>query len=283
MHSPSPRTRTASAAPSAPPSPGYAIRRIGTVNWLGFWTMYLKEVRRFWKVATQTVFAPAVTTLLFLAIFSLALGGHGRLIGGVPFEIFLAPGLIAMTILQNGFANTLSSILIAKVQGNIVDVLMPPLSPGELTAAYALGGTTRGIVCGLVVTLCMRPFVPFEIAHPWAVLYFGVSAALMLALLGILAGIWAEKFDHGAAVTNFIVTPLSFLSGTFYSIDRLPGLWHTVSQLNPFFYLIDGFRYGFIGSADGAIMVGVFSTLGVNIVLWAACYLLIKGGYKLRP
>lgn len=278
MSSPAPRAET-----PALPGPGYAVRRIGTVNWLGFWTMYLKEVRRFWKVATQTVFAPAVTTLLFLAIFSLALGGHGRLIGGVPFEIFLAPGLIAMTILQNGFANTSSSILISKVQGNIVDVLMPPLSPGEITAAYALGGTTRGIVCGTFVTICMRPFVPFGIAHPWAVLYFGLSAALMLSLLGILAGIWAEKFDHAAAVTNFIVTPLSFLSGTFYSIDRLPGVWHTVSQFNPFFYLIDGFRYGFIGGADGVLMLGVTSTLGINILLWLACYWLFRRGYKLRP
>ncbi|MDA5194795.1 ABC transporter permease [Govanella unica] len=271
------------AVKSPAPCPGFAERRIGRVNWLGFWTMYLKEIRRFWKVAMQTVFAPAITTLLFLAIFSLALGGHGRVVGGVPFEMFLAPGLIAMTILQNSFANTSSSILIAKVQGNIIDVLMPPLSPGEVTAAYLLGGVTRGVLCGFVVTLCILLFVPLQIAHPLAVLYFGISGACMLSILGILTGIWAEKFDHAATVTNFIVTPMSFLSGTFYSIERLPGIWHTISQFNPFFYVIDGFRYGFLGHADGTLWVGVAVTLGVNLSLGLLCYGLFRSGYKLRP
>lgn len=263
--------------------PIFAERRIGTVNWLGLWTMYAKEVRRFWKVVTQTVVAPAVTTLLFLAVFSLAIGGTGRGVVGVPFELFIAPGLIIMAILQNSFANTSSSILIAKVQGNIVDVLMPPLSSGELTFAYALGGVTRGVVVGIAVTGLMLLFIDLSVSHWGAVIYFGVNAALMLSLLGILTGIWAEKFDHAAAVTNFIVIPLSFLSGTFYSIERLPGAWYTASQYNPFFYLIDGFRYGFIGQSDGSLLIGAVTVAAINAALWTLCYTLFQRGYKLRP
>lgn len=278
---PSPISSQASAP--SPTVATFAERRIGTVNWMGFWTMYSKEVRRFWKVATQTVFAPVVTTLLFLAIFTLALGGAGRGVAGVPFEMFLAPGLVAMTVLQQAFANTQSSILIAKVQGNIIDVLMPPLSPGELTAAYVLGGITRGLVCGTAVTICMLPFVPLTIEQPLALLFFAVNGAMMLSLLGILTGIWAEKFDHAAAISNFVITPLSFLSGTFYSIDRLPGIWHSLSQLNPFFYIIDGFRFSFLGHADGTIWIGFLVTLGVNIVLTGVAYGLIRRGYNLRP
>lgn len=266
-----------------PHGPVFAQRRIGTVNWLGLWTMYAKEVRRFWKVVTQTVVAPAVTTLLFLAVFSLAIGGTGRGVTGVPFELFIAPGLIIMAILQNSFANTSSSILIAKVQGNIVDVLMPPLSPGELTFAYAMGGVTRGVVVGVAVTALMLLFIDLTVVAPGAVIFYGLNAALMLSLLGILTGIWAEKFDHAAAVTNFIVVPLSFLSGTFYSIERLPGAWYTASQYNPFFYLIDGFRYGFIGQADGLLAVGAAAVVALNAALWATCYLLFRRGYKLRP
>lgn len=263
--------------------PVFAERRIGLVNWRGLWTMYLKEIRRFWKVVTQTVVAPAVTTMLFMAIFTLALGGAGRGPGDVPFPLFLAPGLIIMAILQNAFANTSSSILIAKVQGNIVDVLMPPLSAGELTFAYAMGGVTRGLVVGVAVTALMAVFVDLQMPHPAAVLYFSFNAALMLSLIGILTGIWAEKFDHAAAITNFVVIPLSFLSGTFYSIDRLPGIWHSASQYNPFFYLIDGFRYGFIGRADGSVLAGVLLVGALNLLLWLTCYILFRRGYKLRP
>ncbi|MEX1147292.1 MAG: ABC transporter permease [Sphingomonadales bacterium] len=268
---------------AARPTPAYAARRIGAVNWTGLYTLYLKEVWRFYKVLTQTVLAPAVTTLLFMAIFTLALGDRGRTTGDIPFAMFLAPGLIVMAVLQNAFANTASSIMIAKVQGNIVDVLMPPLSAGELTFAYAMGGVTRGILVGFVVGLAMMPFVGFGIAHVWAVLYFALGAALMLSLLGILTGIWADKFDHTAAITNFIVVPLSFLSGTFYSIDRLPGIWRDVSQFNPFFYMIDGVRYGFIGRADGSIITGVIVIAAINAGLWVLCHQLFKSGYKLRP
>ncbi|RMF09449.1 MAG: multidrug ABC transporter permease [Alphaproteobacteria bacterium] len=270
-------------APEAAATPAYAVRRIGRVNWGGLYTLYLKEVWRFFKVITQTVVAPAVTTLLFMAIFTLALGGQGRGVAGIPFEMFLAPGLIVMAILQNAFANTSSSIMIAKVQGNIVDVLMPPLSAGELTFAYTMGGVTRGLLVGVVVGVAMLLFTPIHVEHWWAVLYFSLNAALMLSLLGILTGIWAEKFDHTAAVTNFVVTPLSFLSGTFYSIDRLPGVWRDVSQFNPFFYMIDGVRYGFIGRADGSIATGVAVLAALNVALWVLCHALFKSGYKLRP
>jgi ABC-2 type transport system permease protein len=262
-----------------------AVRAIGVINWLGFWTLYAREVRRFFKVATQTIAAPVVTTLLFLAVFVLALGGAGgasRSVGGVSFAEFLTPGLIMMSIMQNAFANTSSSLVISKIQGNIVDVLMPPLSGGELTLAYALGGVTRGIVVGAVVSLAIWCFVPLRIADLAAVAFNAVAASLLLSLLGVLAGIWAEKFDHMAAVTNFIVTPLSFLSGTFYSVDRLPEGWRFVAHLNPFFYMIDGFRYGFIGHADGSLAVGMAVLIGVNAALLLLCFRLIASGYRLK-
>jgi ABC-2 type transport system permease protein len=259
-----------------------AVRTIGVINWLGFWTLYAREVRRFFKVATQTVAAPVVTTLLFLAVFVLALGGAGRSVGGVSFAEFLTPGLIMMSIMQNAFANTSSSLVISKVQGNIVDVLMPPLSGGELTLAYALGGVTRGLVVGAVVSLAIWCFVPLHVADLAALVFNAVAASLLLSLLGILAGIWAEKFDHMAAVTNFVVTPLSFLSGTFYSVDRLPEGWRFVAHLNPFFYMIDGFRYGFIGHADGSLAIGAVVLIGVNAALLLLCFRLIASGYRLK-
>lgn len=259
-----------------------SVRRIGPVNWVGVWTLYVKEVRRFTNVATQTIFAPVVTTLLFLAIFSLALGGAVRMIGTVPFVEFLAPGLIMMAMTQNAFANTSSSILISKVQGNIVDVLMPPLSPGEFTFAYAMAGATRGVVVGAIVGVSMLPFVEIHIVHVWAVLVFSLLASLMLSLLGLLGGLWSEKFDHMAAITNFVVTPLAFLSGTFYSVERLPGIWHAISHANPFFFMIDGFRYGFIDRADSSVEVGVVVLFALDAILWTLCHLLVRRGYNLK-
>jgi ABC-2 type transport system permease protein len=223
-----------------------------------------------------------VTTLLFLAVFLLALGGGGRSAGGVPYLEFLAPGLIVMAMMQNAFANTSSSIMISKVQGNIVDVLMPPISGGELTLAYALGGVTRGVVVGAVVTGAIALFAPVHVHALAAVLYYGVSASLLLSLLGILGAIWAEKFDHIAAVTNFVVTPLSFLSGTFYSVDRLPEGFRFLAHINPFFYMIDGFRYGFIGHADGVLAIGAAVLAVTNAVLLLLCFHLVTIGYKLK-
>jgi len=257
-------------------------RRIQSVNWMGVGTLYVKEVQRFLKVVLQTVVAPSITTLLFMAIFMLALGGNARYVGGIPFRDFLAPGLVMMAIIQNAFANTSSSILISKIQGNIVDVLMPPLSEGELTSAFALGGVTRGLCVGLAVSLPISLLASMVPVHLWAVLYFAFAASLMLSLIGIMTGIWADKFDHNASITNFIIMPLSFLSGTFYSIERLPGVWQTLSQFNPFFYMIDGFRYGFTGHADGSLTTGVILIAALDVVLWIACHVMFKSGYKLK-
>jgi ABC-2 type transport system permease protein len=251
-------------------------------NWTGLWTLYLREVRRFLKVYSQTLMAPVVTTLLFLAVFALALGGATRVVGGVPFMQFLGPGLIMMAISQNAFANTSSSIVVAKIQGNIVDTMMPPFTPQELTFALAMGGATRGVVVGVVVGLAMAVFTGSQIHNAAFVVYHAFMGALMLSLLGIAGGIWAEKFDHIAAVTNFIVTPASFLSGTFYSIERLPQGAQLAAHLNPFFYMIDGFRYGFIGHADGSLMAGVLVMAGVNLALWSLCAWMFRSGYKLK-
>jgi len=257
-------------------------RTMGAVNWRGLWTLYTKEVRRFLNVFTQTLVAPMVTTLLFLAIFALALGGAGRAVEGVPYILFLAPGLIMMTLMQNAFANTSSSIVIAKVQGNIVDVLMPPLSATELALGIVGGGVTRGLMVGCVAALAMSIFVTLNIHDPLTLVYHAVNGALMLALLGLIGGIWAEKFDHMAAITNFVITPFSFLSGTFYSIERLPETWRLVAQFNPFFYLIDGFRYGFIGHADGSLPIGYLTVLSVNLALWAIAHRMFATGYRLK-
>jgi ABC-2 type transport system permease protein len=259
-----------------------APRQMGAINWLGLWTLYAKEVRRFLNVHLQTVGAPVVTSLLFLAVFLLALGHAVETVNGVHFSTFLAPGLVMMTMAQNSFANSSSSILIAKVQGNIVDVLMPPLSPLELVAGFAAGAVTRGIMVGVATTVVQAFFVDIGIYNIWAILYFGISASLMLSLLGIAGGVWSEKFDHIAVVTNFIITPLSFLSGTFYSASHLPEVGKVLAHFNPFFYMIDGFRYGFIGTSDGSVLTGVVVLLGVNIALAVLCYRMIKTGYKLK-
>jgi ABC-2 type transport system permease protein len=258
------------------------LRRYGAVNWIGLASLCSKEIRRFGKVYMQTLVAPIVITLLFLAIFTLAVGNGARMMGTVPFAQFLAPGLIMMAIVQNAFANTSSSITISKLQGNIVDVLMPPLSPGELTFGFVSGGVVRGLLVGLVVALGVAIFAPVAI-HDWRfVLYHAVAAATLLSLLGTVGGIWADKYDHVAAVTNFVIMPLSFLSGTFYSIDRLPAFWKAVAHLDPFFYMIDGFRYGFVGTSDGSLGTGLVVLFLANAALWALCHWMFKTGYKLK-
>jgi ABC-2 type transport system permease protein len=255
---------------------------MGRINWIGLWTLYLKEVRRFVKVLTQTIAAPVITTLLYLVIFALSLGSMRPAVHGVPFVQFLAPGLIMMTMIQNAFANTSSSILISKVQGNIVDVLMPPLSALELNIAFSMAGVTRGLVVGLATAIVMLPFVPMHIEHIWALPFFAIGASLMLALLGILGGIWSEKFDHMQAITNFVVLPLTFLSGTFYSVEQLPPLANTITHYNPIFYLIDGFRYAFTGQADGSLAIGIAIVVSVNLALWIICQKLLQRGYRLK-
>ncbi|MFQ5972137.1 MAG: ABC transporter permease [Alphaproteobacteria bacterium] len=263
--------------PSAPEA-----RRLGVVNWRGLWTLYLKEVQRFFKVFTQTVAAPIVTTLLFFVIFRIALGGGVRTVGDIPFVEFLAPGLIMMAMLQNAFANTSSSLMISKIQGNIIDVLMPPLSAAELTVGFVAGGVTRGIFVGLATGAVLAMLVPIHIHDPWLIVFHALSASMMLSLFGMIGGIWAEKFDQIAAVTNFVVMPLSFLSGTFYSIQRLPDAWQTVAHFNPFFYMIDGFRSGFIGQSDADPLLGVAVMTGVNAVLFLLTYWMMATGYRLK-
>ena len=245
----------------------YTERQFGAINWLGFWTLYEKEVRRFVKVYTQTLLAPMITALLYLVVFMLALGGSNRMVGLIPYAVFLAPGLTMMTMSQNAFANTSSSIVISKVQGNIIDLLMPPLSATEVVFAIALGGATRGMVVGLAVLLAVVPFVPIHVYDWGAVLYHGFAASLMLSLVGIIGGLWSEKFDHIAAVTNFIVIPLSFLSGTFYSVSALPKTWQVLAHFDPFFYMIDGFRYGFIGRSDSPLWIGFVVMAALNAFL----------------
>jgi ABC-2 type transport system permease protein len=210
------------------------------------------------------------------------MGGQGRFIAGIPYLQFLAPGLVMMAMTQNAFANTTSSIMISKMQGNIIDLLMPPLSPMELTLGLALGGLTRGLAVGIVVTVSMAIFVHVELASPLAALFYASAASLMLSVLGVIGGVWADKFDHLAAVTNFVVTPLAFLSGTFYSVEQLPPAWLRVALCNPFFYMIDGFRYGLTGRAEASLLVGVIFLIAINAALLWLAYAMIARGYKLK-
>jgi ABC-2 type transport system permease protein len=265
--------------------PGVPV--ITGVNWGGLKTLYIKEVRRFFKVQLQTIWAPAVTTLLFLAIFTIASGGRTPVgIGGttVAFADFLAPGLIVMGMMQNAFANSSFSLLVGKIQGTIVDYLMPPLSVGELLSALVGGAVTRAVLVGVAIWIVMLfwPGVHVSVRHFWAVVWFGLMGSAMLSLVGVLTSIWAEKFDHAAVVGNFVVAPLSLLSGTFYAIDRLAPAFQTFSRFNPFHYVISGFRYGFIGAADSPVPVGALGLLGLNLALAAICYAVLKSGWKLR-
>ena len=257
-------------------------RTMGFMNVEGLLTLVKKEVGRFLNVYTQTILAPVITTLLFYAVFSLALGGVTRVIGDVPYMQFLAPGLIMMTMVQNAFANTSSSMVISKVQGNIVDVLMPPLTATELFIGYVAGGVLRGLAVGLAAGIAVSFFVDTSIYSVFYIIAFAVLGTMMLSSLGLAGGIWSEKFDHIAAVTNFLVTPMTFLSGTFYSIERLPQVWQNVAHYNPFFHMIDGFRYGFIGQSDGDPMTGVMFLIVVNIALGALCLWMFRTGYKIK-
>ena len=263
--------------------------RITGINRIGLWSLYLKEIRRFLKVQMQTVWAPAVTTLLFLIIFTVALGRGGREVLGVNFGTFVAPGLIMMAMMQNAFANSSFSLLAGKMQGTIIDLLMPPLSDAELMLGIVAAAMTRAVMVGGTVALAMwlYPDVQIGVEHWWAVIWFGLMGAAMLSIFGFIASIWAEKFDHNAAITNFIVAPLSLLSGTFYVISDLGEAFQAISRANPFFYMISGFRYGFLGQSDigndnehvivAAIGVGV-----LNLVLAFIAYRLFKSGWKIK-
>ncbi len=261
-----------------PPQP----RDYAGFNWRGFRTLYLKEIRRFWKVGTQTVAAPVVTTLLYMMVFVVAVGASRPAMEGVSFATFVAPGLIMMGVLNNAFANSSSSLLQAKMMGLTSDFLTPPLSPLEQVLAFTLGAATRGVLVGAVTALAVLPFANVTLIHPLWAIYFCIGAALILGMVGILTGLWSEKFDHLAAVTNFLIMPMTFLSGTFYLVDRLPEPFRTISHYNPFFYLIDGFRYGFIGVSDGSIAIGAVMTAVLTVALFFLCLRLFQRGWRLK-
>ena len=257
-------------------------RRFGLINWVGAWTLYKKEVLRFLIVWIQTLLSPIISSLLFLGVLAVAIGDGRSDMLGYPFITFLAPGLIAMQIIQQAFSHSSSSFMIGKIQGNIVDILYAPLSASEVTIAVALAATTRSFMIGLVSLIVFYFLVDIEIKSFSAVIFYTFISSFILGSVGVIAGLWAEKFDHMATVTNFIIIPLSFLSGTFYTIDNLPDFLQTISKCNPFFYMIDGFRYGFLEKSDGSIIVGSVYLIILAIVLWYVSYLLYKKGYKVR-
>tara|TARA_Y100000768_G_scaffold385068_1_gene370363 strand:- start:108 stop:878 length:771 start_codon:yes stop_codon:yes gene_type:complete len=251
-------------------------------NYLCFFTLIKKEIFRFLKVGIQTIIGPAISSLLFLAVFSLALGRSVESINGINLPYFIAPGLIMMTMLQNSFANSASSIGQSKFQGNIVDILMAPLNNVELALGYIIGSVFRGLICGIMTTIGVLIFVPLEIYSLTALIFYSLMGCIMMGSLGTIVGIWADKWDQQQGITNFIVLPLTFLSGTFYSISRLPDFWQKISSFNPFFYNIDGFRYAFTGLSDSSLLNGMIFLITINIILFISCYLMFRNGYKIK-
>ena len=257
-------------------------RRFGLINWVGAWTLYQKETLRFLIVWVQTIFSPLISSLLFLLVLSLAIGaGKGEMLG-VSFISFLAPGLIAMQVIQQSFSHSSSSFMIGKIQGNIVDVLYAPLSAAEVTIAVSLAAATRSFMIAAVSILIFYLIIDVQIKHFFMLFIFTFLSSFILGNVGTIAGLWAEKFDHMASVTNFVIVPLSFLSGTFYTIDRLPYFLQVISKANPFFYMIDGFRYCFIGESDGSIFIGIIYLTILSLLSWLAVYYLYKKGYKIK-
>ena len=257
-------------------------RRFGYINWVGAWTLYQKETLRFLNVWIQTIFSPLVSSLLFLLVLSLAIGNERGEILGVSFITFLAPGLIAMQVIQQSFSHSSSSFMIGKIQGNIVDLLYAPLSASEVTISISLAAVTRSFMIAIISILVFKLLIDIQVKHIFTLILFTFLSSFILGNVGIIAGLWAEKFDHMATVTNFVIIPLSFLSGTFYTIDRLPPFLQTVSEANPFFYMIDGFRYSFIGKSDGSIQTGIIYLLILSFLSWLATYILFKKGYKIK-
>lgn len=269
-------------APALPTFARMGERRFGSFNLLGLWTLYCKEVRRFAKESAETIVAPVLASLLFLFVFVYAFGENRPSIGNVPLINFLIPGLAMMSLIQNAFGNISFSLLHSKIMGDVVDFIMAPLSPGELTLAFVAGAATCGIVVAFCVLFTMVVFHPLPIVNLWAVLFFGIGASLLLGQLGLLTGLWSERYDHLQSVVNLIITPLSFLSGTFYPITVLPQAVQIFNHGNPFFYLIDGFRYGFIGYAESNILAGVVMVALLNLILWVLCYLALRSGWRLK-
>ena len=257
-------------------------RRFGLINWIGFWALYKKEVLRYLIVWIQTLLSPIISSLLFFLVLSVAIGNNRSDVLGVPFMVFLAPGLIAMQIIQQSFSHSSSSFMIGKIQGNIVDILYAPLSAGEVTFAISLAATTRSFMIGVISLFVFYFLVDIEVKNFYWLIFYTFISSFILGSVGIIAGLWSEKFDHMASITNFLIVPLSFLSGTFYTIDNLPGFLQTISKCNPFFYMIDGFRYSFLAESDGSIFVGSIYLTILAILFWFASYLLYKKGYKIK-
>ena len=258
------------------------VRRFGRLNWLGTATLARREVRRFMNVWSQTVMAPLINAGLFLMIFTIAIGPQRGDVMGVPFIMFLAPGILTMTVIQNAFANTSSSLASAKVQGNIVDTLMPPLSAGELVFGYIFGAIARGALVAVVIAAGSFVFLNIGMQNPLWVITFVILGSTLMGGLGMIAGIYANKFDQLSAISNFLVTPLAFLSGTFYSIDALPHFLQTMSHANPFFYIIDGVRWGMIGVSDSSPWIGL-GVVGIAcVIVLSICWMWMDRGYRLK-
>ena len=257
-------------------------KKFGYINWIGVWTLYKKEVLRFLIVMIQTIISPLVTSLLFLIVLSLAIGNERNEILGFPFVTFLAPGLIAMQVIQQAFSHSSSSIMIGKIQGNIVDILYAPLTAAEITLATNLAACTRSIMIVFFSIIVFSLIIDMAFYNIFYIFIFGFLGAFILSSIGIIVGLWAEKFDNMASATNFIIVPLSFLSGTFYSIEKLPNILKNISEFNPFFYIIDGFRYGFLGTSDGSIEFGLFYLIILSGITWFVAYILFKKGYKIK-
>ena len=258
------------------------VRRFGLVNWIGIYSLYVKEVSRFLIVWAQTLLSPLVSSLLFLSVLTLALGNDRGNVLGYSFISFLAPGLIVMSIVQQSFSHSVSSLMIGKIQGNIIDTLQAPLSAIEVTLAIIFAAVTRGLVI-LIISIVVFSLI-VEI-HIYSIFYIFIGAFLgtfILGALGFITGLWAEKFDHTATITNFIITPLSFLSGVFYSIERLPNFFQSISKINPFFYIIDICRFGFLGTSDGSIGIGLVYLTILSVIVWLISYYLYKIGYKIK-
>lgn len=252
------------------------------MNIEGMKTLYLKEVKRFLSVYNQTLISPIVNSLLFLIVFNLSIGKKTYFIGDVQFEVFVASGIIVMASMQNSFANTSSTLSLGKIIGTIIDILIPPLSAFELTFSIALAGVTRGVLVGFLVLACFLLFIPIQIHYLGFVLFYIIMASLFMSLAGMLTGIIAETFDQVSVISSYIITPFTFLSGTFYSVKELPSFWYDVSQFNPFFYIIDGFRYGITGYHDSSILKGSIILIGINIFLGCVCHKILKKGYFIK-
>ncbi len=258
------------------------VRRFGLINWIGFLSLWEKECQRFIIVWAQTLLSPLVSSLLFLSVLSLALGNDRNQVLGYSFIDFLAPGLIAMSIIGQSFSHSVSSLMIGKIQGNIVDMLYAPLSALEVSLAIILAAVTRSLIIGIISILVFSLIIDLHIYSIFYIFIFGFLSSFVLGALGFISGLWAEKFDHTATVTNFIITPLSFLSGVFYSINKLPVFFQFISFINPFFYMIDGFRYGFLGNSDGSITFGLIYLSILSFIMWFIAFFLFKKGYKIK-